>query len=152
MTATTFESPIAPRTLLRSSRSFRNTRFRRFATIDFSTPHSSFAMLLELRNQSFIILGNSSSYFSFSDVPGRLPAVQNRNFASNFHENSGTFSEIFKNFRDRWLPYILYHPISIGDGRHLPLDIDLGARGSGSRRPGSRSTHRFSIFFGRTGL
>ena len=31
-----------------------------------------------------------------------------------------------------------------------PLDIDLGARRWGSRRPGSRSTNRFFAIFGRT--
>ena len=33
-----------------------------------------------------------------------------------------------------------------------PLDIDLGARRQGSRRPGSRSTNRFFEIFGRTDL
>ena len=32
------------------------------------------------------------------------------------------------------------------------LDIDLGARGQGSQRPGFRSTNRFFAIFGRTDL
>ena len=40
--ATNFERPFTPRTSLRSSRNFGNTRFRRFANFDFLTPKNFF--------------------------------------------------------------------------------------------------------------
>ena len=37
-----FERPFTPRTWLRSASNFGKTRFRRFATFDFSTPKTKF--------------------------------------------------------------------------------------------------------------